>query len=135
MGEAREETPGVEARSQLLAIERGTQQMALEREVLADRTKAREKGLGALGPAEASHAPLALTSGLMPVFGGSFTRVQALTNTCRTFARRGATADKARRAASRRSRAALGTIRNARAELVARASDPLVADDNAALEQ
>ena len=38
LGEAREKTSGVEARSQLLAIERGTQQMALEREVLADRT-------------------------------------------------------------------------------------------------
>ena len=46
MGEAREETPGVEARSQLLAIERGTQQMTLEREVLADGAEARELEVG-----------------------------------------------------------------------------------------
>ena len=35
-------TPGLEARSQLFAIERRTQQMALEREVLADGAEARE---------------------------------------------------------------------------------------------
>ena len=40
LGDACEKTPGLEARSQLLAIERGTQQMALEREVLADGAEA-----------------------------------------------------------------------------------------------
>ena len=69
LGEACENAPRVEALGQLLAIERCAQQMAREREVLADGTEAREKRLRALRQAKASHAPLALTGGLMAVFG------------------------------------------------------------------
>src|SRR5689334_3345198 len=43
--------------------------MAFKREVLAERTEAAEKGLRAFGPAKTSHAPLALTGGLMAVLG------------------------------------------------------------------
>src|SRR4030095_5453688 len=60
LGAACESTPRVEARGKLLAIERGAQQMALECEVLADGTEAREKRLRAFRPAKTSHAPLAL---------------------------------------------------------------------------
>ncbi|MGF6298369.1 hypothetical protein OKW42_001699 [Paraburkholderia sp. WC7.3d] len=37
MGNASEETPSFKSRGELFAIERGAQQMTLEREVLADR--------------------------------------------------------------------------------------------------
>ena len=43
--------------------------MALEGEVLADGSEVAEKGLGALRPAKASHAALALTGRLMAVLG------------------------------------------------------------------
>jgi hypothetical protein len=56
-------------RGQLFAIDRCAQQMALEGEVLADGTEAREKGLRALRSAKSSHAPLALMGGLMAILG------------------------------------------------------------------
>ena len=42
--------------------------MSLEREVLSDRTKARQESLRAFRIAEAAHAALAFTRGLMTVF-------------------------------------------------------------------
>ena len=69
LGAAREEAPCFEAGGQLHAVERRAQQMAFEREVLADGTEAREKRLRALRPAKSSHAPLAFTGSLMAVLG------------------------------------------------------------------
>jgi hypothetical protein len=43
--------------------------MAPEREVLPDRSEAREKRLGAFGVAKSSPAPLTFTRWLMAIFG------------------------------------------------------------------
>lgn len=48
----------VKTLSELFAVETRTQQMSLEREVLPDRSEAREKRLGALGVAKSAQAPL-----------------------------------------------------------------------------
>lgn len=70
-GGAGDETPRLESRGELLAIERGAKQVTFEREVLTDRPKTRQEGLRAPGKPEPSLAPLAFTRGRMPVFGAS----------------------------------------------------------------
>jgi hypothetical protein len=69
LGEARELAPRFEACGQLFAMEARAQQMALECEVLVDRTEAREKALRAFAVSKPSHAPLALPCGLVAVLG------------------------------------------------------------------
>jgi hypothetical protein len=61
--------PCLKARGELLLIERSTKQMSFDREVLPDQAEARQESLSAIGIAEASHAPLAFTRGLMTIFG------------------------------------------------------------------
>ena len=61
--------PGNEPCCKLFAIQWSAQQMPLEREVLADRTEARQERLGTVGIAEATHAALAFTRRLMAIFG------------------------------------------------------------------
>lgn len=56
MGEFGEFTPGNEPGRELFAIERGAQQMPLEREMLPDQTEAREEFLCAFRGAKAAHA-------------------------------------------------------------------------------
>lgn len=69
MGKLGETTPRVKTLSELFAVERSAQQMSLEREVLPDRSEAREKRLGALWVAKSAQAPLTFTRWLMAIFG------------------------------------------------------------------
>ena len=61
--------PRVEALSELFAVKRSAQQMPLEREVLPDRSEAREKRLGTLWVAKPAQAPLAFARRLMAILG------------------------------------------------------------------
>lgn len=65
LGELGETMPRLKTLSELFAVERRAQQMSLEREVLPDRSKAREKGLSALWVAKSAQAPLTFTRRLM----------------------------------------------------------------------
>jgi len=67
LGDLSESMPCVKASGELFAIERGAQQMSLEGEVLADRTKVREESLRALRNPESTHSPLAFTRRLVTV--------------------------------------------------------------------
>ena len=69
MGEFGEFTPGNEPGSELFAIERGAQQMPLEREILSDRTKARKEFLCAFQVTKAAHMTLPFARRLMAVLG------------------------------------------------------------------
>src|SRR5471032_2841246 len=61
--------PCVKTLSELFVVERSAQQMSLEREVLLDRSEAREKHLGALWVAKPAQAPLTFTRRLMAILG------------------------------------------------------------------
>ncbi|MGF6813111.1 hypothetical protein OKW30_008328 [Paraburkholderia sp. Clong3] len=65
LGETGEKTPGFKPGRELLSIKRSAQQMRLEREVLPDRTEARQERLRAPGQAETTHTSLAFTRGLI----------------------------------------------------------------------
>ncbi|MBB5448361.1 hypothetical protein HDG38_007009, partial [Paraburkholderia sp. WSM4177] len=65
LGETGEKTPGFKPGRELLSIKRSAQQMTLEREVLPDRTEARQERLRAPGQAETTYTSLAFTRGLM----------------------------------------------------------------------
>jgi hypothetical protein len=67
LGYGCEFVPRSESRSELFAIERGAQQVPLEREVLPDQSEAREKSLRALRVTKSAHAPLTFTRRLMAI--------------------------------------------------------------------
>jgi hypothetical protein len=65
LGEISEAMPRGKACGELFSIELGAQRMSFEREVLSDRTEARQECLRTFGIAEATHAALAFTRRLM----------------------------------------------------------------------
>jgi hypothetical protein len=69
LGEPSEAVPSGKACREQLPIKRGAEQMSLEREVLANRSEARQEGLCAIRIAEATHPALAFTRRLMAIFG------------------------------------------------------------------
>ena len=69
LGKACERAPCFKACGQVLAMQRCAQQVALEREMLADGPEAAQERLSAPRRTKATHAPLTLTSGLVAVLG------------------------------------------------------------------
>ena len=69
MGKLCKTMPRVKTLSKLFAVDGDAQQMSLEREVLPDRSEAREKRLGTLGVAKPAQATLTFTRRLMTIFG------------------------------------------------------------------
>ena len=69
LGDTGEFTPGFEAIGEVFAIKRSAQQVTFEGKVLPDGTEAGQERLRALRVAKPTHAPLALTRGLMAVLG------------------------------------------------------------------
>jgi hypothetical protein len=64
--------PHVKVFTELLAVERRTQLMSLQCEVLSDRSETRQERLCAFSIAETTHATLAFTRRLMTVFAPVF---------------------------------------------------------------
>ncbi len=69
LGDLGQFTPRREAYGKVFAIKRGTQQMPLQGEVLADQPEALEESLSARRVAKSLHASLAFAGRLMTVFG------------------------------------------------------------------